>query len=377
MIWPAIDQAGQLGHFLHAVPGPRLGHALVHHLALPRFHLRGELRLQLVRVCVRVPDSQVGHLGEVAHRLPVAGDGGGDDLAAVPAAEPVAAGRYLHAGGQPLDVPFPRAGRRLIEVVDVEDQEPVGGGEDAEVRQVRIPARLHRQPGHRSTGKVAGHRQRRAAVEGERGHHHPAPPDGHQLRHPRLRLLLQQADRVGPARPRVERRMAVSRHLCPRFLTPLGTLRRGRPVQARLQLIPLRVRLRVLPRGLRGNPARHDTHHRLLRLRFAPHQLGASCFGAMSCFARLLVSPWRGPASSIIRPCSCDLASPMAGGHHPRWMISAPDPGDVSWEPFGGLASASVAAVQAGRLPCVAELDPGFAQLAAQRLIDAHHTELG
>ena len=51
--------------------------------------------------------------------------------------------------------------------------------------------------------------------------------------------------------------------------------------------------------------------------------------------------------------------------------------GDVIWEPFGGLASASVAAVQAGRFPCVAELDPGFAELAAQRLIDARRTHLG
>jgi hypothetical protein len=33
--------------------------------------------------------------------------------------------------------------------------------------------------------------------------------------------------------------------------------------------------------------------------------------------------------------------------------------------------------VQAGRMPCVAELDPTFADLAARRLIDAHHTELG
>ena len=72
-----------------------------------------------------------------------------------------------------------------------------GGAGDAEVRQVRIPARPHRQPGHRGTGKVAGHRQRRAAVEGERGNQHPAAPDRHQLRHPRLRLLLQQPDRVG------------------------------------------------------------------------------------------------------------------------------------------------------------------------------------
>ena len=60
-----------------------------------------------------------------------------------------------------------------------------------------------------------------------------------------------------------------------------------------------------------------------------------------------------------------------------RILNAVTDPGDVIWEPFGGLASASVAAVQAGRFPCVAELDHGFAELAARRLIDAHHPELG
>jgi site-specific DNA-methyltransferase (adenine-specific) len=42
--------------------------------------------------------------------------------------------------------------------------------------------------------------------------------------------------------------------------------------------------------------------------------------------------------------------------------------GDVVWEPFGGLASASVAAVALGRVACVAEIDPEFARLAAERL---------
>jgi DNA methylase len=45
--------------------------------------------------------------------------------------------------------------------------------------------------------------------------------------------------------------------------------------------------------------------------------------------------------------------------------------GGVVWEPFGGLASASVAAVQLGRLACVAEVDPGFGEIAARRLEDA------
>jgi hypothetical protein len=43
----------------------------------------------------------------------------------------------------------------------------------------------------------------------------------------------------------------------------------------------------------------------------------------------------------------------------------------VVWEPFGGLASASVAAVEGGRFPCVAEVDHDFAEIAAQRLDDA------
>lgn len=43
-------------------------------------------------------------------------------------------------------------------------------------------------------------------------------------------------------------------------------------------------------------------------------------------------------------------------------------PDDVVWEPFGGLASASVAAVALGRRACVAEIDEDFAKLAEERL---------
>ena len=48
-----------------------------------------------------------------------------------------------HAHGQALDVPLPRARERLVEVVEVEHQPPLGRGEHAEVRQVRVPAALH------------------------------------------------------------------------------------------------------------------------------------------------------------------------------------------------------------------------------------------
>jgi hypothetical protein len=54
-----------------------------------------------------------------------------------------------------------------------------------------------------------------------------------------------------------------------------------------------------------------------------------------------------------------------------RIINAVTDEGDVVWEPFGGLASASVAAVESGRFPCVAEIDHDFAEIAAQRLDDA------
>jgi hypothetical protein len=43
-------------------------------------------------------------------------------------------------------------------------------------------------------------------------------------------------------------------------------------------------------------------------------------------------------------------------------------PGDAVWEPFGGLASGSVAAVALGRRAYVAELDEDFAAIARERL---------
>lgn len=59
-----------------------------------------------------------------------------------------------------------------------------------------------------------------------------------------------------------------------------------------------------------------------------------------------------------------------------RIVASCTRPGDVVWEPFGGLCSASVAAVEAGRRPYAAEIVPLFAELARQRLAVAEHPPL-
>ncbi len=54
-----------------------------------------------------------------------------------------------------------------------------------------------------------------------------------------------------------------------------------------------------------------------------------------------------------------------------RLVKAVTEPGDVVWEPFGGLASGSVAAIALGRPAFVAEVDAGFADLASERLREA------
>ncbi|MNV38227.1 DNA adenine methyltransferase YhdJ [compost metagenome] len=46
---------------------------------------------------------------------------------------------------------------------------------------------------------------------------------------------------------------------------------------------------------------------------------------------------------------------------------AASDPGDVVWEPFGGLFSASLAASQLGRRAFSSEIDPTYFQLGVSR----------
>ncbi|WP_423242901.1 hypothetical protein [Bifidobacterium adolescentis] len=54
-----------------------------------------------------------------------------------------------------------------------------------------------------------------------------------------------------------------------------------------------------------------------------------------------------------------------------RQIHAASNEGDVVWEPFGGLASASVAAVLTGRIAYAAEIDEEFQNLALGRLAEA------
>ena len=94
-----------------------------------------------------VPDVEPGHGRELGHRVAVLPGDRRDDLAALLGGEPQVPTRHLEAGHQPLHVPLERPGQGLVEVVEVEDQRPLRGGEPAEVGQVRVPGQLHGQPG--------------------------------------------------------------------------------------------------------------------------------------------------------------------------------------------------------------------------------------
>jgi hypothetical protein len=62
------------------------------------------------------------------------------------ALEAVFAAGDREAGTESLDVPLPGPGQRLVEVVEVEDEAAVGGGEGAEVREVGSPQACTRSP---------------------------------------------------------------------------------------------------------------------------------------------------------------------------------------------------------------------------------------
>ena len=180
-------------------------------------------------------------------------------------AKAVVARRDQHAHRQALDVPLPRTRQRLVEIVDIEHQPPLRRGEHPEVRQVRIPAALHRQPRPRRRGEVAGHDHRRPAIERERRDQHPPVADRHQLRHARLRLALEQLDRIGPSRRRLERRMTAARHLIPRRLAARDPLSHRQMRHRCPAFRPARRRAATLVGRL--GPRRHPRRHPLDRHR--------------------------------------------------------------------------------------------------------------
>ena len=173
------------------------------------------LELQLVehlcRVQARVPDIEVTQTREVAHCLAICPNTCEHDVRSLGVVEPAVAAGDLEARRESLDVPLERAVKRLVEVVQVEDEIALRRPEAAEVQQVRVAAELCPQPRRCVTGEVPCHHGRSAAEERERRREHPPVADRNQFRHPVCVLCGEDRQRV-PVRRQLERPEARARN---------------------------------------------------------------------------------------------------------------------------------------------------------------------
>ena len=103
------------------------------------------------------------------------------------------------ARDEPAQVPLPRPGVGLVEVVEVEDEVALRGGVEPEVAQVGVAADHGQDAGRGQPGEVLRHDRRRAAQEGERGRRHPSDPHRDQPLDPALVGGQHEVDGVGPA----------------------------------------------------------------------------------------------------------------------------------------------------------------------------------
>ena len=116
--------------------------------------------------------------------------------------KPDVAPRDLHAGRHPLDVPLPRPGEGLVEVIWAEYESAIRSCKPPEVGDVSIAARLHDDTRVRGRRQVRRHDRRRSTVEHEWGDEHPSIPDRDEFLYARGRLGRQHRDRIRPVRCR-------------------------------------------------------------------------------------------------------------------------------------------------------------------------------
>ena len=220
---------GQLRQRLQAVasvrlPGLFLGglrRGLADLLAARSFH--GARRLldrahELLFRQARVPDVQGAHLGELGHLHSIRRDRLERRGARIGSVETVVPCRDRKARRHALHVVLEWPRKRLVEVVQSEQQRSFGRRERTEVREVRVAAQLHVQAGSRRVLEIRRHDLRRAPIERERRDQHPPMTDGYEVGLPSGVLLLEQCDRIGTIGSRRPSGVHRRRHLLTRSL---------------------------------------------------------------------------------------------------------------------------------------------------------------
>ncbi len=196
-----------------------------------------------LRNAANVVSSDVGvqnvdevHPGVARHPLAIRTDGRKHRRTAVGRTEPIRAAGDHDACRQPLEVPLPRCGQRLVEVVGVEHKAPLRRREEPEVGQVGIAAGLHQDVGPGRRLKVERHHGGRTTVigEGRLGHSRMAQFDeiGKAIR----LLCLENGDRIAGGL-RLEVGVARAREVLARETAPIRPLRSMHP-RSRLARVP-------------------------------------------------------------------------------------------------------------------------------------------
>jgi len=163
----AIDALGELSDGPKARLAPGLGERPSELDLSPLAEPSAEPIHELARRETLIPNVKVTLLGKAAHALAILAHALFDNPATAARAQPDVAAGELGACRHALEVPLPRTGQRLVEVVGAEDDPTVGGCESAEVRDVSVAARLHDDPRIGGVGEVSRHHGRRAAVKRE------------------------------------------------------------------------------------------------------------------------------------------------------------------------------------------------------------------
>ena len=188
--------------------------------------------LQVADVDPLVGPGQQRHRGQVADLGAVSGHAPQDRRFALLLAGAVLPARDPDARHQAPQIPLPRAGVRLVEVVQVDDQIPLRGGVEAEVPQVRVTADHRGDAGGRQPGSIRRHHHRRTAQESVRRGGHPPDPHRDQPAEPAVMRLDDQLHRIGPAAIRGPLSQRAARNLPPQlpaYLVPVTPRRRPPP----------------------------------------------------------------------------------------------------------------------------------------------------
>jgi hypothetical protein len=143
--------------------------------------LRRERLKDSIHVDGRVPDREVSHPSVFAHPTPIAFYRCPRRSFPIRPAGTDEARRHISAGGEPLQVPFPRAGLGFIEIVDRKHHVALSRSEHAKVRHMHVAAGLDAQAGRRGLRQISGHHGGRPAQEGKGRGEHTRMPYRHQF----------------------------------------------------------------------------------------------------------------------------------------------------------------------------------------------------